>query len=139
MAQKLVDERIIETRRKVSARGFYMLLWGLLVILLYRQFYLGQEFSDYGDIFVVWLLASFYVTIAGTLSGLKLFGGRKINFLLVPVVIAFTILGVNIYSGNVNDLWNGLFCFGTALIASGLTYYAFILLYRAWEKKNLKE
>lgn len=139
MANRQVDERIIETRRKVSARGFYLLLWGLLIILLYRQFYLGQEFSDYGDIFVIWLIASFYVTIAGSLSGLKLFGERKINFILVPTVIAFTILGVNIYSGNVNDLWNGLICFGTALIGSGLTYYAFILLYKAWERRTLKE
>lgn len=139
MANRQVDERIIETRRKVSARGFYLLLWGLLIILLYRQFYLGQEFSDYGDIFVIWLIASFYVTIAGTLSGLKLFGTRKTNFILVPTVIAFTILGVNIYSGNVNDVWNGLICFGTALIGAGLTYYVFILLYKAWEKRNLKE
>lgn len=139
MAQKLVDERIIETRRKVSARGFYMLLWGLLVILLYRQFYLGQEFRDYGDIFVVWLLASFYVTIAGTLSGLKLFGGRKINFLLVPVVIAFTTLGVNIYRGTVNGLGESLLSFAVALLGAGLTFYIFILLYKAWEKRNLKE
>lgn len=139
MVQKIVDERIIETKRKVSARGFHMLLWGLLIILLYRQFYLGQEFSDYGDIFVIWLIASFYVTIAGTLSGLKLFGGRKINFILVPIVIAFIILGVNIYSGNVNDLWNSLLSFGTALLGVGVTYYIFILLYRVWEKRNLNE
>ncbi len=139
MAKKIVDERILETRRKVSARGFYLLLWGLLIILLYRQFYLGQAFTDYGDIFVLWLIASFYVTIAGSLSGLNLFGGRKINFLLVPVVVASTTLGVGIYRGSINGLGEGLLSFTTALLGAGLTLAVFIQLYRTWEKRNLKE
>jgi len=139
MSKKIVDERIIETRRKVSARGFHLLLWGLLAILLYRQFYLGQEFSDYGDIFIIWLLASFYVTIAGSVSGLNLFGGRKSNLFIVPMVIATTILGVNIYSGNISGFGEGFLSFTVALLGSGLTYYIFILIYKAWEKKNIQE
>ncbi len=43
------DERIIETKRKISSKAFHIMLWGVLVVTLYRQLYLKQEFSDYDD------------------------------------------------------------------------------------------
>lgn len=139
MAGKQIDERILATKRRVTASGFQIFFFGLLIILLYRQFYLGQEFKDYGDIFVLWLLGSFYVTIRGSLSGLNLFTARKYNFLITPLVIAGSVLGVNIYRGSVNSLWEGFLAFTTALVGAGIVFYLFTTLYRNWERKNLDQ
>ncbi len=139
MARKQVDERILATKRRVTAGGFQILFLGLLIILLYRQFYLGQEFKDYGDIFVLWLLGSFYVTIRGSLSGLNLFTARKYNFIITPLVIAGSVLGVNIYRGSVNSLWEGVLAFTTAFAGAGIAFYFLATLYRNWERKNLDQ
>jgi len=139
MFKQQVDERILETRRKVAGRGFYLLLWALMVILLYRQFYLGQEFSDYGDIFFVWMAASLYVTIAGTLSGLKLFDGKKYALIIVPLVIACSNLGVNIYKGTLQHIGQGVVIFLSSLIGSAAVFFVFLLLYRRWEKRNIAQ
>lgn len=139
MPKKQVDERIVETRRKIASQGFSFFLLGLMLILLYRQFYLEQEFKDYGDIFVLWILGCLYVTVGGALSGLKLFGERKINLWLVPVIIATTTLGVGIYQGSVETPGEGILSFAVSLVGASVVYFLISLLYRSWEKRNIRE
>jgi hypothetical protein len=81
----------------------------------------------------------FYVTIRGSLSGLNLLTERKYNFLITPLVIAGSVLGVNIYRGSVNSLWEGFLAFTTALVGAGIVFYLFTTLYRNWERKNLDQ
>jgi len=131
------DERIIETKRKISARACHIMLWGILVVTLYRQLYLKQEFSDYGDYFVIWLIASFYIAFGEVLQGVDPFGGNRYKYLLVPLIMAGSVLAVQIYMGTVVSLSSGLVSFVIAFIASSATLYALYLLYRWWEKKNI--
>jgi len=137
--RKQTDERILETRRKVSSRGFYILLYGMMLIILYRQFYLDQQFRDYGDFFILWILGCLYVTIRSTLSGLNLFGERKYNFIAVPFVIAATNLGLGLYKGAIESVWEGILSFTVSLATSGVLLYVLFLLYKNWEKRNIEQ
>lgn len=86
MRRKNLDERVVESQRKVNSTACSILLWGILIILLYRQLYLGQEFKDYADIFIVWLVACAYVALGSVLRGIKPFCGKRIGLLVVPLL-----------------------------------------------------
>jgi len=131
------DERIVETKRKISSRAFYIMLWGFLVVTLYRQFYLNQEFSDYGDYFIIWIAASFYVAFGEVLQGVNPFGSSRYKFWAVPLMMAGSILAVQIFQGTVVSFVEGVLTFVIALICSSVTLYVLFLLYRRWEKRNV--
>ncbi len=70
--KKIEDERIITEKRKINSNAFgicLLVLWGML---LYRQFILKQEPSEYMDIFLLTLGLSIYVTVNSVFKGLYL-------------------------------------------------------------------
>ena len=131
------DERIVETKRKISSRAFHILLWGIMIVTLYRQLYLRQNFSDYGDYFIIWIVACSYVAFGEVLQGVDPFGANRYKFWLVPLVMAGTILAVQIYMGTVDSFGSGFVSFTIALTSSSALLYVLYLLYRRWEKKTI--
>ncbi len=66
---KITDERILAGKRRINSNAFgicFLALWG---ILLYRQFVLQQEISEYADIFMLTVGISLYVVINNILQG----------------------------------------------------------------------
>lgn len=137
MRNNRYDERIIEAKRKIAARGFFILLWGLMIILLYRQFYLGQTFNDYKDIFILWLLCSAYVAFGSSLTGISPYGGVKARLIIAPIVTAVTIVIVQYIMHPNESLLDNTLSFIIAFLASIAVLYFLYWLYIRWEKKNI--
>jgi len=75
--KKIQDERIINGRRKINSDAFgicFIALWG---IILYRQFILHQNPSEYRDIFLLAIGISIYVNVNNVFSGFYSTDGRK--------------------------------------------------------------
>ena len=75
--KKIQDERIINCRSKINADAFgicFISLWG---IILYRQFVLHQNPSEYRDIFLLAIGISIYVNVNNIFSGFYSADGRK--------------------------------------------------------------
>ncbi len=68
--KKIEDERILIEKRKINSRAFSYVFIGLWLILIYRQFILEQEPSNYWDILVLTLGISTYVLIRNVFKGL---------------------------------------------------------------------
>ncbi|MFW6030472.1 MAG: DUF6773 family protein [Halanaerobiales bacterium] len=99
------DERIVKEKRKINSYAFNILFIGLWIILVYRQFVLGQSIDQYWDIFVLTLGGSFFVLINNMLKGIYLTYKKKdekYKKLLVSAAIGTIIfITVNsIFSGN---------------------------------------
>src|SRR5690606_2231434 len=69
MKRKVTDERIIQESRKHNSFGFILLYFGLLLILIYRQFGLQQSISEYWDLAVLFFFVSAFLSIKRVLSG----------------------------------------------------------------------
>ncbi len=139
MVKECLDERIVNTKRKIASQCCGVFLWGIMIVLLYRQFYLGQQFSEYGDIFVVWLIGCAYLALGQALQGVSLFGGNRLMYVVVPGVISLTTLGIGLYRGTVVSLVSGM---GMLIAAFAGALGMLIILkrvYQSWERKNLDE
>ncbi|MFZ7119575.1 MAG: DUF6773 family protein [Eubacteriaceae bacterium] len=67
--KKIEDERIISEKRKINSSAFgicYLALWG---ILIFRQFALKQNITEYMDIFLLTIGISIYLTINNVFKG----------------------------------------------------------------------
>ncbi len=70
--KRIEDERILSEKKSIYSSAFGLCFLGLWAILLYRQFMLGQNLSEYIDIFLLTIGISIYVTINNVLKGLYL-------------------------------------------------------------------
>ncbi|SRR6056297_480811 len=68
--KKIEDERVIIEKRKINSRAFSYVYIALWLILIYRQFVLQQEASQYWDILILTLGISFYVLLRNVFKGL---------------------------------------------------------------------
>lgn len=139
MVKREIDERITETKRTVASQTCGILLWGILVLLLYRQFYLKQSFTQYADLFILWLFASAYLSLGTTLMGVRPFDRPFGKAIIVPVIISVTILIVNIYQSTISTFLEGFQVLVVAFVSALVCLSLFKLLYTRWEKKNIKE
>jgi len=96
---KIEDERIKGEKRKISAKilGYtYMALW---LIVLYRQFILKQELSEYLDIFLLTVGISIALSITNVKNGLYLTyrsdKQQKTNILIGTIVSGAVVLIIN--------------------------------------------
>ncbi len=134
----ITDERIEAVRNRAVAGGFSITYSLLLMDLLYRQFYLKQVWSDYWDIFIVWIVSSLYAGItmysSGMMSGQV---GRQFK-IMIPVIIV-TIFMISFIRGDITSLAEltefiaGLVVAIPVLI---LMFFFYYYLNRRWEKKN---
>lgn len=70
--KRIEDERVIAEKRRINSNAFgicFLALWG---ILLFRQFILQQDVSEYMDIFLLTIGLSIYVTVNSVFKGLYL-------------------------------------------------------------------
>jgi len=135
--KKNCDERIVETRRKINSRAFSLMFFGLMVILLYRQFFLGQSIREYADLFILWMLSAVYVAFGGVLRGINPFPGNRHLFIIFPCVTAATIIVVQWYYGRISTVAEGVVSLTAGLICGYAVYLIMHLLYVRWERKNL--
>jgi len=69
---RIEDERIINEKRRINSSAFgicFLCLWG---ILLFRQFGLHQNVTEYLDIFLLTIGISIYITVNNVFRGLYL-------------------------------------------------------------------
>jgi hypothetical protein len=96
--KRIEDERILIEKRKINSRAFSYSYIGLWILLVYRQFVLNQEPSQYWDILVLTLGISFYVLIRNVFKGLyqtyRKKDSKKKNLLIGGIVgsIIFTLI-----------------------------------------------
>lgn len=131
------DERVSSVKNKATAGGFLILSFGLLVALLYRQYFLGQEIAQYGDIFAIWFLGNAYVAFATVLKGVQPFAGRKMSKFVIPAIIAVTITAIFYIRQNDHSVLSLVTSF---LVSYGGSFLVLLLLWKLyywWEEKNL--
>src|SRR5690606_40158793 len=73
---QMKDELVVAVMRRAQSGGFMILFLGLMFIIFYRDFILGQSFGEFGDIVIVWLAGGVYVAVAGAWGGVEMSGGR---------------------------------------------------------------
>lgn len=143
--KRIEDERILIEKRKINSRAFSYAYIGLWILLVYRQFVLNQEPSQYWDILVLTLGISFYVLIRNVFKGLyqtyRKKDSKKKNLLIGGILgsIIFTLIH-GIFSdydlSNIRDLIN--------ILISGIIFFvtwigAQYFLIRKSEKKAEEE
>jgi len=95
MKKQIHDERIIQESRKHNSSGFFILYYGLLLSLLYRQFILQDPVSKYWDLALLFFGVTFYLAAKRIGSGLFT---TKVNLKrIIPssIVASIVVLLVN--------------------------------------------
>jgi uncharacterized membrane protein YkvI len=130
------DERIKRVRNRISARGFGIWYFLLLISLLYRQFILNQSVEEYWDIALIFFAGTLYVTFAGFSKGaVQESYFRRYAKWSAPVIL-ITILAVMFYRNQITSLIDLAGVIVSALIGLTLVGFALYYLYRRWEKQN---
>jgi Co/Zn/Cd efflux system component len=108
--RKIEDERIIAEKRKINSSAFGICFLGLWGILLYRQFVLNQEITEYMDVFFLTIGISIYVTINNVFKGHYLTyrnknEKKKINFISAAVgSVTFIIVQFFVMKYSITDV-----------------------------------
>lgn len=107
--KRIEDERILSEKKSINSSAFGLCFLGLWGILLYRQFVLGQNLSEYIDIFLLTIGISIYVTINNVLKGLYLtyrskYSRKKVNLIGAIVgSITFTLVQFLVREGQLTN------------------------------------
>ena len=130
------DERISQARRRIAAGGFGLWYILLLAMLYYRQFYLGQPWTEYWDIALTFFIGTSYVTLASFARG-AVYETSMIRYVkwTVPSIV-ITIVVVIYFKGGINTIVDLLAGVTSALLSLSLLGLLCYYLYRRWEKKN---
>ncbi|GAA0181150.1 hypothetical protein SH2C18_37220 [Clostridium sediminicola] len=104
---KIVDERVLQIKRKIYTRAFLVCLFALWGIIAYRQMILSQSLTEYIDILVLSCITTLLVVISLVRKGVftssqtyliknkkYTFVGEIAYFILFIVVFSF-ITGIN--------------------------------------------
>lgn len=141
------DERIVSVLRQVQANAFAIMFAGLLLVLLYRQFYLQQSLREYADFLVVWFVGSTYAVVAAVVRGVDMSGSTEgSRKWLIPLGAGLMLVAVQLYQNVFHQditlrspaVWlaapitfaSG---FGLGLLVQMVLGY----MYRWWERKHL--
>ncbi|MFB0536739.1 MAG: hypothetical protein ACETWR_17370, partial [Anaerolineae bacterium] len=108
----------------------------LLGILIYRQFYLGQPWTEYWDIALTFFIGTSYVTLASFARGAVYETSmiRCVKWTVPSIVI--TIVVVAYLKGGINTIVELLTGVISALLGLSIVGLVAYYLYRRWEKKN---
>lgn len=88
--RRIEDERILSEKRKINSSAFGICFLGLWGILLFRQFMLQQNLSEYIDIFLLTIGLSIYVTVNNVFKGFYLTYRSKYSRKKVNIIGAIT-------------------------------------------------
>lgn len=130
------DERISQVKNRIAARGFGIWYILLLIVLLYRQFYLGQPASEYWDIALIFFIGTFYVAMASHAQGAVHEISIIRSFKWTIPVILIMIVTVMYLQGQISSAVDLVEAVLSALISLSLLGLLFYYLYRRWEKQN---
>jgi hypothetical protein len=130
------DERIVQQRNAIAAKGFVFLSWGILLITLYRQFVRHQAVSEYGDYFLLFVAVSAYVVLSNFGHGSM---GRadmgRILKLQVPVIV-ITIVVVSYFRGLLDSPLSALVVGFWAAVGALVCVPVCYGLYARWVRRN---
>ena len=129
------DERIRETKNRITSRAFGAWYVLLLTAILYRQFYLGQTPMEYWDIALIFFIGTLYVTITGFATGVIYEDSRGKYVMWTVLVILIAITASNYIRGRLDNIADLLVTLVSALIGIASIGLIFYLLYRRWENK----
>ncbi len=85
--KKILDERIISESRKQNSVGFLILYFGLLLVLLYRQFIRMQPLEEIWDLHLLFFGVTFFIAFKKVFAGFYIQKSRK---LLIVNTAVFT-------------------------------------------------
>jgi len=133
MKKPIQDERIIHEARKQNSLGFTILYFGVLLILLYRQFIRQEPISRYWDLALLFWGVTFFMAAKRISAGLLI--SRPSLKSIVPPSIAATVtfLIVNYWLlGNTAPV---------EILIGGITFFAgftavILLMHHISNKKN---
>lgn len=135
------DERILLEKRKISSSAFGICMLGLWGILIFRQFMLQQDVSEYIDIFLLTMGLSIYVTVNNVLKGLYLtyrskYTRKKVNIIGAIVgSITFTIVQFFIMKAELTNLEDLLKLFVSLIIFFTVWVISQSILFKISENK----
>ncbi|MBN2029734.1 hypothetical protein JW824_05760 [bacterium] len=130
------DERIISTRNKYLAHGFYIFYFSSLLAFLYRLFILKQTINEFLDLFIIFHLGVFYVYFNLISHGAWYSGHMKKRFIRMALAIFVGNIAAVYLRENLISLSD---VFATILgMISGLLIIVPIMLYLnyRWKKRN---
>lgn len=136
------DERVSADVRIGKSIAYSVFWFGILAVLLYRWFILGQSLQETLDFFIVWLIASlvqfFVLAIKGIPITYPVSTSRKeqLYFVVLVPLLTGVITAVIVY------LRAGMEprrIFGGFAVSFSVTLFLFFLykiIFYLWEKKN---
>lgn len=146
------DERIQSVLHRSRSTGFAIFFFGMLAIFVFRQLYLRQSVSEYGDFFLVWIVAGGCAILASALRGGVDTSADKQSrgIWLVSLVAALAVTCVQVYTNITEGIGFGepmawvaslltfAFAFVFSLVSMTLVQCFLRFLYRRWERLNLE-
>jgi hypothetical protein len=135
------DERILSEKRKINSSAFGICFLGLWGILLFRQFMLQQNVSEYIDIFLLTMGLSIYVTVNNVLKGFYLtyrskYTRKKVNIIGAIVgSITFTIVQFFIMKSELTSIKDLLKLFVSLIIFFTVWVTSQSILFKISENK----
>lgn len=139
--KRIEDERILLEKRKISSSAFGICMLGLWGILIFRQFMLQQDVSEYIDIFLLTMGLSIYVTVNNVLKGFYLtyrskYTRKKVNIIGAIVgSITFTIVQFFIMKAELTNLEDLLKLFVSLIIFFAVWVISQSILFKISENK----
>lgn len=130
------DERIVATRQRWAARGFWILYLALSIDLIVRTLVLKQTPSQYLDIALIWMATMVYVSFGMVRSGVNLYPKKWSNVMLVAL-IALQVPVVLWLTGQVNSWLQYLVYVVITAASASVTMLVFQRIFRRWERKTL--
>lgn len=137
------DERVITDVRIGKSIAYSVFWFGILAVLLYRWFILGQSLQETLDFFIIWLIASlvqfFVLAIKGIPITYPVSTSRKeqLYFVILVPLLTGVITAVIVF---LRTGWDLRRIFGGFTVSFSVTLFLFFLykiIFYLWEKKNM--
>jgi hypothetical protein len=139
--KRIEDERILSEKRKINSNAFSICFLGLWGILLFRQFVLQQNVSEYIDVFLLTIGFSIYITVNNVLKGFYLtyrskYTRKKVNLIGAIVgSVVFTIVQIFIMKVELTNIEDLLKLFASLIIFFTVWVIGQSILFKISENK----
>lgn len=139
--EKNIDERVVLVKQRISSEVLQLLLIFLLASMLYKQFVLQAELSQYLIEFIGFFGALFYVLIRNYIAGTLTLGNINKRKLIRLSIIYALISGViftviSLANKTINEKY--MLIIITYFVLSVVSFYIFNRVLSKWNRKRME-
>jgi|GEM_PF-3601650 len=136
------DERTQKRNQQVTTEAYYVIMVFLFIVIITKQMFLRQPFSEYWIEFSAFALGGAYALIRSLLFGVAVYNKKLMRFvpLTISAVITGIILLVNFSTYNEGHSLSALFMRASIAFAIMLAFgYSFLLIVSLINRRRTKK